>query len=76
MIFLIDYRRRSGSIRLFKSFAESERQEAERLRLEVEISGRADAEIVWLEAKDEETVRKTHARYFKTAAELLRTSAS
>lgn len=72
MIFLIDYDRRSGSIRLFKSFADSERQKAERLRLEMEIGAPADAEIVLLEAKDEETVRRTHARYFKTAAELLR----
>lgn len=71
MIFLIDYDRRSGSIRLFKPFADHEREQAEQFRLELEIMGRADAEVVLLESEDEETVRKTHARYFETAAELL-----
>lgn len=71
MIFLIDYDRRSGSIRQFQSFGDHERQQAEQLRLELEITGRADAEVVLLESEDEATVRKTHARYFETAAELL-----
>jgi len=73
MIFLIDYDRGSGSIRLFKSFADDDRKEAERLRLELEIANRPDAEVVLLKAEDEQTVRKTHARYFKTTTELLRT---
>jgi hypothetical protein len=76
MIFLIDYDRRSGSMREFCSFPDSERRRAERLRLEMEIKASPEAEIVLLEAKDEETVRKTHARYFETAAELLSTSAA
>jgi hypothetical protein len=71
MIFLIDYDRRSGSIRHFQRFADDERRKAEQLRLELEILGRAGAEIVLLESEDEQTVRKTHARYFETAAELL-----
>lgn len=73
MIFLIDYDRGSGSIRLFRSFADWERLKAEQLRLELDLRDRADAEVVLLEADDEQTVRKTHARYFKTATELLRT---
>ena len=73
MIFLIDYDKRSRSIRLFKSFADHERHQAEQLRLELEIVGRADSEVVLLESEDEETVRKTHARYFESAADLLRT---
>ena len=73
MIFLIDYDKRTGSIRLFKSFADHERHQAEQLRLEFEIIGRADAEVVLLESEDEETVRKTHARYFESATDLLRT---
>ena len=71
MIFLIDYDKRSGAIRLFKSFPDHQRQHAEQLRLELEIVGRSDAEVVVLESEDEVTVRKTHARYFETAAELL-----
>jgi hypothetical protein len=72
MIFLIDYDRRLGKIRLLERFSDDDRQNAERLRLALELRGRADAEIVLLEADDEETVRKTHARYFNTATELLR----
>ena len=73
MIFLIDYDKRAGSIRLFRSFADQDRQNAEQLRLDLEIIGRIDAEVVLLESEDEETVRKTHARYFESAADLLRT---
>lgn len=73
MIFLVDYDRRSGFLRLFKPFADNERHQAEQLRLELEIIGRVDAEVVLLESEDEETVRKTHARYFESATDLLRT---
>jgi len=76
MIFLIDYDRRAGEIRLFRAFADEERAKAEEFRLQLEIQGRADAEVVLLESENEETVRKTHARYFKSASELLRTTAS
>lgn len=72
MIFLIDYDRRSGTIRQFKSYSDDDRHSAEQLRLELELQARTDAEIVILEADDEQTVRKTHARYFNTVAELLR----
>lgn len=73
MIFLIDYDRATGSIRLFKEFQDRDRLKAAQLRLELELLDRADAEIVLLEADNEETVRKTHARYFNTATQLLRT---
>jgi hypothetical protein len=73
MIFLIDYDRRWGTIRRFESFSDNDRQAAEQLRLELELQGRAGSEVVLLEADDEQTIRKTHARYFKTASELLRT---
>jgi len=72
MIFLIDYDRIVGKIRLIERFLDNEREKAELLRLELERKGLADAEIVLLEADDEATVRKTHARYFNTATELLR----
>ena len=72
MIFLIDYDKKRGLIRSFRSFADEDRACAERIRLEMEIADRAGSEVVILEAADEETLRKTHARYFKSAAELLR----
>jgi len=72
MIFLIDYDRPSGTIRMFQSFADRDRGKAEQLRLQLELLNRIGAEVVLLEANDEETIRKTHARYFKTATELLR----
>jgi hypothetical protein len=72
MIFLIDYDRRAAQIRVFRAFSDAERAKAEQLRLELEIQGRSDAEVVLLESEDEDTVRKTHARYFQSASELLR----
>lgn len=72
MIFLIDYDRKSARIRSFKAFADNERAHAEQIRLDLEIGDRDDSEVVLLEADDEATLRKTHARYFETAAELLR----
>lgn len=72
MIFLIDYDRKTASIRLFKKFEDRERAMAEKLQLDLELLDRADAEVVLLEANNEQTIRKTHARYFNTVAELLR----
>jgi len=72
MIFLIDYDRKHARIRLFKTFEDMERACAERERLDLEITDRADAEVVLLEAADEATLRKTHARYFESATDLLR----
>ena len=75
MIFLIDYDRRLGRIRSFRTFDDQERAQAEGIRLEMEILNRLDSEVVILEADSEAVVRKTHARYFETAAELLRSAA-
>ena len=75
MIFLIDYDRRLGRIRSFRTFDDQDRLRAEEIRLDLEILNRLDSEVVILEADSETTVRKTHARYFETAAELLRTAA-
>lgn len=74
MIFLIDYDRKSARIRSIRPFSVDERAQAERIRLDLEIADRTDSEIVLLEADDEATLRKTHARYFETAAELLRST--
>ena len=74
MIFLIDYDRKKGLIQLFKAFKADQRAEAQRERLDIELSlngSRELREIVLLEADDEQTLRRTHQRYFKTAREII-----
>ena len=51
MIFLIDYDRKGGRMRLFKSFKAEQRAEAQRERLEIELSlngSRGSREVVLL----------------------------
>ena len=74
MLFLIEYDRNRGQIVTFKTFADSERQEAEDLRLEVELGLNrlgVEREVVLLEAATEEALRRTHRRYFEDIAELV-----
>lgn len=74
MIFLIEYDRNRGSIVTFKEFKDSERQEAEDSRLEMELKLNRlsiEREVVLLEADTEEALRRTHRRYFEDLAELV-----
>ncbi|MDT5157339.1 MAG: hypothetical protein QOH51_1696 [Acidobacteriota bacterium] len=74
MIFLIEYDRSQGKIVTFRAFDDSERQEAEdsRLQLELELNRRGtEREVVLLEATTEEALRGTHRRYFEDLAELV-----
>ena len=74
MIFLIDYDRKKGLIQLFKAFKADQRAEAQRERLDIELSldgSRASREVVLLEADDEQTLHQSHQRYFKTTREIL-----
>jgi hypothetical protein len=74
MIFLIDYDRKKGKLRLFKRFRDDQRAEAQRERLDIELSlngSRASREVVLLDAEDEETLHRSHQRYFKTTREIL-----
>ena len=74
MLFLIEYDRRSGTLVQFRKLHESERQAAHdaRLELELELNKRGvQHEVVILDAPNEETLRRTHGRYFKTLAELV-----
>ncbi len=67
MIFLIEYDRPKGRFVTFRRFADADRQEAERLLLEIELelarSG-TEHEVVILRAENEENLRRTHGRYF------------
>ena len=57
----------------FKTFDNSERSEAERSRLEMELElnqRQIDHEVVLLDAADEQALRRTHRRYFEDAAQI------
>lgn len=73
MIYLIDYDRSAGHLANMRVFADAASREAEDARLELELqqwhSGLSH-EVVLLEAANEEQLRRTHARYFKSLAEL------
>ena len=77
MIFLIEYNRLKGQLVDFQQFDDSKRQEAKELRfkreLELHQSG-VEHEVVLLEAENEETIRKTHSRYFESLEELLKSA--
>jgi hypothetical protein len=72
-LFLIEYDRAAGKIISIQSFASEERQEAAKVRLdlEIELLRRGQVrEVVLLEAASEEALRKTHRRYFEDLATL------
>ena len=73
MLFLIEYKRSQGRIVTFQTFADSERSEAERSRLEIELElnqRNVDHEVVLLDAADEQALRRTHRRYFEDAVQI------
>jgi len=78
MIFLIEYDRPEGRIVTFTTFKDSERFDAEKSRLDLELRLNrrgVDHEVVILEAESEEALRRTHRRYFEDARQIA-TSAS
>ncbi len=70
--FLIIYRRSVGVLELFEDLG-TDRAISSRRRLEAELAkaGDPDIEVVVLNAHSEENVRRTHARYFFPAEQLL-----
>lgn len=73
MLFLIVYDRSRGQIVSMTTHPANARQQVDEARLECELRLRREAgrhEVVVLEADDEDALRKTHARYFKTAGAL------
>ena len=74
MIFLLEYDRKQGKVRKLQSFHSTDRTFAQRERLVIELDLRksgAPCEVVLLEASDEETLRRSHQRYFKSPRELV-----
>lgn len=75
MIFLIEYNRREGRIVTFEAFDDTARVEAEKIRLDIELSLNrrgVDHEVVLLQAASEDALRQTHRRYFEDPQELLK----
>jgi len=72
MIFLLEYDRKQGKLCEFKSF--HDRAQAQRERLDRELflhRSHEPCEVVLLEAADEDTLRRTHKRYFRTSRQLV-----
>lgn len=75
MFFLIEYDRKRGQIVTFQKFDNSDRQNAQdsRLEMELDLNRRGiEHEVVILDAASEEAVRRTHRRYFEDLAELVK----
>jgi len=73
MIFLIQYDRRPGRIVKIQRFDDDQRDQANRVRLGLEmdlVRHHQKDEVVLLEAATEEALRKTHRRYFEDLATL------
>ena len=74
MIFLLEYDRRQGRLVTFRTFDELDRANAEKARLDLELSRdrmQAHREVVLLEAATEDALRKTHRRYFQSPREII-----
>ena len=79
MLFLIEYDRSQGNVAQMTEFDDSERELAEKTRLNLELTLHRQGiskEVVLLEATSKEALRITHRRYFEDLAELARSSAS
>jgi hypothetical protein len=74
MIFLIEYNRRLGKLINMERFADEDRAEAEKIRLDIELARKrqgVEHEVVLLQAPSEDALRATHRRYFETPANLI-----
>jgi hypothetical protein len=75
MIFLIEYNRIEGCIVTFRDFDDSQRQEAENSRLDIELDLNRkgiEHEVVLLEAASRDALHVTHRRYFADLRQLLK----
>ena len=73
MIFLIEYDRPKGKLVRFERFNDEEREKAEVLRGNIELHlgfYGLDHEVVLLEARNEEALRRTHRRYFEDVGQI------
>ncbi len=74
MLFLIEYDRLRGEIVSMTAHTDDCRPQVDEARLQAELRLRREAirrEVVVLEAANEGALRRTHARYFKSARALV-----
>lgn len=77
MYFLVEYDREAGMLVTLSSFPENGLAQANRARQSAEIrllrEGR-QLEVVLLEAESEDSLKKTHNRYFRSLSQLARSN--
>lgn len=74
MLFLIEYARNKGRLVTFETFPDESLSAAQNAQLELELDLNRRGvkhEVVILEAKNEQALRRTHRRYFDTLTELV-----
>jgi type IV secretory pathway protease TraF len=77
MIFMIEYDRPTRRTLLFKTFDDSDLPKARqgRLQIELDLNRRGllmQHEILLLHARDEQSLRRTHSRYFENLPDEVR----
>ena len=73
MLFLVQYDRRSSSLRTLKQYFDYQQSEADEARLNLELRLIAEGiedEVVLLDAEDINALVKTHRRYFENVSQL------
>jgi hypothetical protein len=73
VIFLIEYDRPKGIVIKLDSYKDSQRADAERARLQIELQlneQAIDHEVVLLDAASLAALKKTHRRYFQTTNQI------
>ena len=79
MLYLIEYDRSRGEIVSLRSFRNADRTAAQEARLTLELALNRqgiEREVVLLEARSEDALRRTHRRYFETLTSLSDTRTS
>jgi hypothetical protein len=73
MIFLIVYSRTTQVLQQFRSYLDSDEEQAQHDRLDAELNASPNDQIesLLLRAEDEQAVRNSHSRYFRDASALL-----
>lgn len=65
MFYLVHYNRHTGSLITLAPFEDQTRASSKKLDVEISLLGRENGdEVVVLEAKDEDDLRRSHSRYF------------
>lgn len=78
MILLVEYDRGTGKLVSSSEFDDSQRREAEALRLNTELELHRkgiDREVILLEASSKEALQRTHQRYFSNLVDILKSAA-